>query len=146
MSTTTTQECISTCNRLLRGEISAVETYGQAIEKFAGEPEVAVLRRIRDDHRESVSKLKANIMSMGGNPDTDSGAWGTFAKGVEGAAKFFGERSAVAALREGEEFGIGLYDAAMEDDDVLPDCKNLIATELRPPLNVHISSLEAIGG
>src|SRR5690606_36892790 len=128
------------CNRLLRGEISAVETYGQAIEKFAGEPEVATLRRIQDEHRESVAKLKANVLTMGGTPDTDSGAWGTFAKGVEATAKLFGESSAVAALRQGEEFGIGLYEAALEDEDVLPECKTLITQQLLPKLRTHLST------
>ncbi|GAA5483486.1 DUF2383 domain-containing protein [Haloferula sargassicola] len=146
MSATIHQECIDVCNRLLRGEISAVETYGQAIDKFSKESEASVLRRIQDEHRASVAKLKANIISMGGLPDTESGGWGKFAHGVEATAKLFGEKSAVSALKQGEEFGIGLYESALEDDDVLPDCKSLISSQLMPPLRTHLSSLAAIGG
>ncbi len=145
MSTTIQKDCIDVCNRLLRGEISAVETYAQAIERFEGEPEVTVLRRIQDEHRASVAKLKAHVISMGGQPDSDSGAWGNFAKGVEGAAKLFGEKSAVSALKQGEEFGIGLYESALNDEDVLPDAKTMITTDLLPRLRTHLSSLSAIG-
>jgi hypothetical protein len=42
--------CIDVCNRLLRGERSAVETYDKAIEKYGSEPAAATLRRIRDEH------------------------------------------------------------------------------------------------
>ncbi|MBB5350079.1 hypothetical protein HNR46_000300 [Haloferula luteola] len=146
MNTTLHTECIEVCNQLLRGEISAVETYGQAIEKFAGEPEVGTLRRVQDEHRESVAKLKANILEMGGVPESNSGAWGTFAKGVEATAKLFGEASAVAALRQGEEFGIGLYEAAIENDDVMPECKSLIRMQLLPKLRTHLVTLSALEG
>ena len=38
----TTATNTDTLNSLLRGEISAAETYNQALEKFAGEPEEVV--------------------------------------------------------------------------------------------------------
>src|SRR5690606_31544821 len=87
MRATQTEHCIDICNSLLRGEISAVETYTQAIEKFRDEPEVSLLEDIRRDHVESANRLRQNIHTMGGQPSNDSGAWGTWAKGVEGAAK-----------------------------------------------------------
>src|SRR5262245_58284213 len=42
-----------TLNSLLRGEISAVETYLQAEDKFAGDADAESLRRMRDDHQEA---------------------------------------------------------------------------------------------
>ena len=53
MSTTLiNEECIKTCNSLLRGELSAVETYAKAIEKYPETPATAELTRIQSEHRE----------------------------------------------------------------------------------------------
>lgn len=142
--TPSTDSCIHVCNELLRGEISACETYEQAIEKFRGDPGTTALERIRDEHRDSVRKLRANVEKMGGRPSTDSGAWGVFAKTVEGTAKLFGDASAVAALRQGEEHGIDEYTSALENPDVLDDCKTLISTQLLPRLRTHVQELNAL--
>src|SRR6185436_15999874 len=55
----TNQICIETCNKLLRGELSAVETYQQAIAKFAEGGERPVLERILADHQDSVRTLQS---------------------------------------------------------------------------------------
>ena len=92
-TTTPNDHCIDICNGLLRGELSAVETYGQAIDKYAGSPVTEELRRIRADHSRSANWLSANVREMGGVPQKDSGAWGLFANAVQGAANLFGENS-----------------------------------------------------
>src|SRR5262245_33173406 len=99
---TTTQTTIDTLSALLRGELSAVETYRQAEEKFKGETEEPKLREIRDEHMQSVNLLREHIHGKGGESSDSSGAWGTFASLVEGAAKAFGKTSALRALKEGE--------------------------------------------
>lgn len=142
--TPSTDTCIEICNDLLRGEISACETYDQAIEKFSDHPAAIALERMRDEHRDSAMKLRANVESMGGRPATDSGAWGVFAKTVEGTAKLFGESSAVAALRQGEEHGIDEYVSALESPDMLAECKTLISTQLLPRLRTHVEALNAL--
>lgn len=91
---------IKVLNSLLRGEISAVETYNQAIEKFTGEQESVVLQRLKTEHVESAAILREQVTQAGGTPDTSSGAWGAFAKGVEGTAKLLGESTALKAGRE----------------------------------------------
>ena len=53
--------------------------------------------------------LRDAIVACGGTPAEGSGAWGTFAKVVEGGAKVFGEKAAVAALEEGEDHGLADY-------------------------------------
>lgn len=146
MNTTTTnnEHCIKTCNSLLRGELSAVETYNQAIEKFSEKNDCSELVRIRDEHAYAVGKLRANVTEMGGTPDTDSGAWGNFAKSVQGAANLFGEDSGLKALQQGEEHGQSDYQDALDDDEVLPACKQLIQTELLPKVNEHIAALKRL--
>ncbi len=147
MSTTheKSSHCIDVCNRLLRGELSAVETYNRAIEKFSAEPEVVVLTRIRYEHVISDTTLQENVRKMGGNHEIDSGAWGSLAKTMQAAANFFGENSAVCSLRTGEKTGREDYEKALEDQDVMPACKDLIRAELLPRVDEHIAALERLG-
>ncbi len=139
-----TEHCIKVCNELLRGERSAVETYSQAIEKHGKAPMIGELGTIRDEHAESVSRLTANVRQMGGEPDTDSGAWGAFAKTVQGAANLFGADSAVASLQRGEEKGRSDYDDALADPKVMDGCKAMIRDELLPRVHRHIATLERL--
>lgn len=137
-----TEHCIDACNSLLRGEISAVETYGQAIDKYAEEPEIAILIRIQSEHQKADELLRDNILEMHGVPQTESGAWGATAKAIQAAANFFGESSAIRSLQQGEELGQSAYEAALDDDQVLPECKTMIRDQLLPMVNEHITRLE----
>ncbi len=141
-SSTVTQDCIDVCNRLLRGELSAVETYRQTIQKFEGDPAVTTLRQIQSEHEFAAELLRNNVLEMGGDPSTDSGAWGAFANTVQGVAKVFGESSALKSLQQGEEHGLDDYEDALEDDDVMPGCKDMIRSELMPRVRQHIASLQ----
>lgn len=139
-----TDHCIDICNKLLRGERSAVETYEGAIEKHGDDPNLDELRRIRQEHAEHVMVLEDNVRSMGGTPDTDSGAWGTFANAVQSAASLFGASSGVEALQNGERNGRKDYENAIEDEHVMPGCKDLIRTKLLPRTESHITTLERL--
>lgn len=136
------EHCIKVCNSLLRGELSAVETYAQAIDKHGSGSATKELRRIRSEHSLSANRLSANVRNMGGQPDTDSGAWGIFASAIQCAANLFGPDSAIDSLRRGEEAGRSDYQDALLDDDVLAECKLMIREELLPRVIHHISSLE----
>lgn len=135
---------IDALNSLLRGEISATETYNQALEKFAGRPAEAELRRLRDEHRTAANDLRRHVHEHAGDPSTGSGAWGAWAKFVEGTAKVFGETAALKALKEGEEHGIKSYQDALEDDDLSADCKALIRTHLLPQTQAHVPVLDRL--
>jgi hypothetical protein len=63
--TTETSRCIDVCNDLLSGELSAIETYSDTINKYAGEPEVVILKTIREDPIDSANRLRKNVKSMG---------------------------------------------------------------------------------
>lgn len=133
-----------TLNRLLRGEIAATETYQQAMGK-AGDEEAKAneLRRLRDDHREAANTLRQHIHQHGGKPEQHSGAWGAFAKAVEGTAKVFGNTSAFKALKEGEEHGVKDYEAALKEN--LPDeCKDLIRNDLLPRTRAHVPMIDRL--
>jgi uncharacterized protein (TIGR02284 family) len=101
---------VDTLNSLLRGEISAVETYDQALEKLNDDVSITQqLAQCRSSHEQRVSLLRNEVASRGGEPATGSGALGTFAKLVEGGAKAFGKKAAIAALEEGEDHGLKQY-------------------------------------
>ena len=122
MANTTTQTA-TTLDSLLRGEMSAIETYRMAIEKLAGsnEPGVADLQRMQRDHRDAADALWQRLERKGERPSEGSGAWGAFAKAVEGTAKLFGNQAAIKALKEGEEHGLGEYEEAIENGELPSD-------------------------
>ena len=103
-------DTIDSLNSLLRGEISACETYRQAIAKVSDEPSLrTALQESLSSHESRAQLLRERITQLGGKPAEGSGAWGTFAKLVEGGAKAFGDKAAIAALEEGEDHGLKDY-------------------------------------
>lgn len=139
------EHCIEICNGLLRGERSAVETYGIAVKKYAENPDIsAELDRIGGEHAVAVRELEANVRSMGGTPDDSSGAWGTIATAVQSVANLFGAGSALESLQQGEKSGQTDYENALGDVEVMAECKNLIRTKLLPPVQKHIATLESL--
>jgi uncharacterized protein (TIGR02284 family) len=122
---------IEKLNSFLRGERSAVETYNQAIEKLDDEPSIQqTLRSLRDSHSTRVRELSSRILTLGGKPDETSGAWGSFAKLVEGSAKLFGKAAAIGALEEGEDHGKRLY--ADNLDELSEGTKQFITSQIMP--------------
>jgi uncharacterized protein (TIGR02284 family) len=116
-SVSTQNQTVDVLNSFLRGEISAVETYRQALEKVQ-QPQVQTqLKTCMQSHAQRVDALSAEIRTLGGSPATSSGVWGSFAKAVEAGAKTFGEKAAVAALEEGEDHGRNDYRREIEKLD-----------------------------
>jgi demethoxyubiquinone hydroxylase (CLK1/Coq7/Cat5 family) len=99
------QKNVDQLNSFLRGEMSAVETYRQALEALKSSTHVSKLTECKQSHEQRVAILTDEIRKLGGKPAESSGAWGTFAKAVEGGAKALGEKTAIAALEEGEDHG-----------------------------------------
>ncbi len=100
-------------NSLLRSEISATESYAQALPRFASD--VEVLREIAREHGQAVSDLRAAIQRVGGVPDESSGVFPALpAKAVQGPAQVFGEAAALRALKDVEERGLGDYQDAIK--------------------------------
>jgi demethoxyubiquinone hydroxylase (CLK1/Coq7/Cat5 family) len=109
MQNTTQNTTVATLNGFLRGEISAVETYRQALDKLQSSPSRMELEECRRSHARRVERLRQEVVRLGGTPEEDSGAWGAFAKLVEGSAKVLGEKAAISALEAGEDHGLKLY-------------------------------------
>jgi uncharacterized protein (TIGR02284 family) len=123
-------ESVDVLNSFLRGEISAVETYRQALEKV-NQPQVRTqLQDCLQSHAQRVNALSDQIRTLGGSPATSSGVWGSFAKAVEAGAKTFGESAAIAALEEGEDHGRNDYRRDVSKLD--PSTKQFIQSSIIP--------------
>lgn len=139
---TTTDQTLDTCNALLRGEISAVESYTQAIQTFDTHASDLELQRMRQNHLENVFELQKLVTQCGGEPVTGSGVWGGFAQALEGASTLFGESPALKVLQAGESHGISQYENALASDDVSAEAKTLIRKVLLPNLASHLIELQ----
>ena len=137
----TMQDRVEPLNRLLRGELSAVETYQQALEKVTTRSCAFELERIQDEHQQAVGLLREQIREFGGIADEGSGAWGLFAQTVEGSAALFGEAAALKALREGEEHGLKEYQEIMNEPSLRPEFKELLTERLELRQREHIGTL-----
>jgi len=134
-------------NRLLRSELSAVETYQQALdkerEKFGHETEFQQLNAILAEHQQAASQLTTQIQQLGGTPVQDSGAWGMWAKIVMATAKLMGDKAALKALKEGEESGLKEYQGALHDTTTPSEVKTVL-NSLLPKQQAHIRTLDGL--
>lgn len=146
MAETMTRTAVDQLNSLLRGEISAAETYRIAIDKAEDgrAAELASLREISREHGEHARKLRDEIRRLGGEADDSSGAWGAWAKTVEGVSSLFGDASALKALKEGEEHGRKDYQDALDHLDA--SSRRLIVETMIPAQQRHVDILDAMIG
>jgi demethoxyubiquinone hydroxylase (CLK1/Coq7/Cat5 family) len=106
---TPNEDVLGTLNSFLRGEISAVETYKQALDKIKDPAVRSQLQTCEQDHEKRIELLRERITSLGGKPDQGSGAYGVWAKLLQGGGNLLGEKTALAALEEGEDHGLSDY-------------------------------------
>ena len=141
-----TGEAVRQLNSLLRGEISAAETYRMAIDKVAdtGNASAGLLREIQEEHGRAAQGIRDRIRELGGEPSDSSGAWGAWAKTVQGTANLLGDNTALKSLKEGEEHGLKDYQEAV--DDVDPTSAQLIQNQLIPAQQRHINLLDQLIG
>jgi uncharacterized protein (TIGR02284 family) len=136
------QKSVEQLNSFLRGEISAEETYRQALQKVKDTSTRGQLEQCAQSHHRSAELLKERIIQLGGKPSEGSGAWGAFAKIVEAGSTAFGEKAAVAALEEGEDHGLKDYQRDLSDLD--SESRTLIENTLLPAQQRTHSTLSAL--
>jgi uncharacterized protein (TIGR02284 family) len=121
---------VETLNSFLRGEISAVETYRQAIGRVSDERLRSDLEDCLHDHEHRVESIRERVEKLGGTPVGSSGLWGTFAKLVQGGADLLGDKTAIQALEEGEDHGLADYQRDM--DKTHGEARRFVRMELLP--------------
>src|SRR3954469_10237789 len=140
-------ETVRQLNSLLRGEISAAETYRMAIEKLgdsdkAATASVGLLRQMQEDHGRAAQALRDRIREMGGEASDSSGVWGAWAKFTQGTSNLFGDAAALKSLKEGEEHGMKDYQEALDDVDMTS--AELVQNQLLPAQMRHIQTLDQL--
>ena len=138
---------VNDLNKCLRGELSAIETYRQALDKnraqYSSDAKFAQLSQMLRDHEETAARIRGVIQQLGGTPSDDSGAWGTWSKTVMGTAKLFGDKAALKALKEGEENGIKDYESVLRDPNVPAQVKDTFTSALSKEQQ-HVQQLDRL--
>ena len=137
-------DSVDTLQSLLRGEIAAIETYQQALEKFENGAARGELNEMLAQHRDTVGTLQRLVLDRGGEPETKSGVWGSWATLVTGTAKVIGTAATLRALREGEEHGVKVYEQAIADEGVDGEARNLARMRFLPAQHAHIARLQRL--
>jgi len=102
------EQSIQTLNSFLRGEISAVETYREALARLASHDKEQALRACLASHERRVEVLRGQIRGLGGEPVAAAREPGPFARLGEGSAVLL-DSDVVSLLEEGEDQGLELY-------------------------------------
>lgn len=129
-------------DELIRGEISAVESFDTVINKVKDTSELTKLSELRQDHMRAVENLKKFAAGEVEGKTDSSGPWGTFTTAFAGGASFFGDKAAINALKVGEQHGLNEYQEALADDGIRPEVKELIRSELIPNQERHLAVIE----
>src|SRR6266540_4579784 len=130
-STNKKESVVDALNELLRGELSAVESYDKALPAVDNQPRMgADLRTCRASHEARAERLRAAILQIGGEPSHEAGAWGAFAKTVTTGARTLGVKAVISTLEEGEDHGLKEYKEAIPHLD--PGLQRLVSDELYP--------------
>jgi hypothetical protein len=127
-------------NKILRGEISAVEAYEQVIPTFTSERDRFLLSEIRNEHDRNVEKLRSLVEHSRFAPNEDSGTWGTVVTTIVGAANLMGNTAALKALEEGEEHGLKLYQEGLKYN-LTDEELDMFTEDFIPGLERHIASV-----
>jgi uncharacterized protein (TIGR02284 family) len=135
-------EAVEDLNALLKGELSAVETYSQALPKVENKEIASVLSDALASHKKRVGKLTDAIKDFGGTPEYDSGVWGSWAKVLSGGASVFGDDATVAALEQEEDACSSDYEWRLVR--MHGDHRNLVKDELLPEQQRYRSLLSEL--
>ncbi len=138
-------------NQLLITELSAVETYEQALQEkewkvLGPDPQILELYHILVDHIQAASRLGMEVQRLGGKPVNGTRAWASWSHLRMDAVRFMGDagrggdKAALEALKEGEESGLEDYRAVLHDRALPPEIKPLIRA-LETKQQAHVRAL-----
>lgn len=113
----TTKATISALNRLLRGEMSAVNAYDIGIESVDAHPR-NILRTCRNSHAHRCDMLRDRILLLGEEPAEGPGIWGTVTTALTNGAVAMGDDRVIALLEQGEDHGVAEYAKILRDEKV----------------------------
>lgn len=133
-----------TLNKLIRGELAAVESYDTALKKIENSDEKMKLQTIRNTHQDAADKLKVFVAQKEKKEVKDSGIWGDVTKTYEGGASLLGNKTAVKALSQGEEHGLKEFRTALKDEKLPREIRQMIETQLIPNQERNLKTLKSL--
>lgn len=140
-----TRYSVSQLNRMLRGELAAVETYRMLLESLCATSDACdELEDCLSSHEERVVVLHEAILILSGDPSPSSGLWGVFARVVARAAQAFGGTSAIAALKQGEVHGLCDYSDDLTDPELDMQIKLVVSKRLLPAQRATYERISAL--
>lgn len=136
--------CVFALNSLLKKELSAIESYEDALSRFAGETLVDDLVLIRNEHFSAVETLREHVINLGGDPCMRSSPWGSFALEISSTSSLLQPEATLAALRRGEENGLTNSEEVAAHDELPEEDRKLISSQLLPQLRMHMQTLDRL--
>jgi hypothetical protein len=133
-------------NRLLKNELSALETYHQAFVAIGNSGGALELLRVQEDHIQAAEALLRFIARRGEIAEPASELWGIFARFTDGSVQMLGRGVTLRVLREGEEQVAKDYEGALNDRYLDPDLRRLIERDLLPPQRTHVLIIKSLIG
>jgi uncharacterized protein (TIGR02284 family) len=128
---TTTEEMVEVLNDLIMINNDRIEGYKTAIEdsKDRDTDLHAIFTNMMDESREYVSELSAHVTEKGGEVETDTTNMGKIYRAwmdVKTAISGHDRKSVLAACEFGEDAAQKAYKSALNDEDLDPECRELI--------------------
>ena len=139
---TTQVEHAAALNSLLRGELSAIESYEYALNRFEGESQEFALHRIAKNHRHAAAALRWQVLAQGGEPTRESRPWEYFNSIKPGTPASERFRDVLVALRRGEEYAMEAVKETANSELPSEDCFRMLVDQLLPQTRAHLSALE----
>lgn len=128
---------------LYHGELAAERSYGRAAQRFAGQPEEAVLQRLELAHAEASQRIAEEIRAAGMVVPEPMGVWETFAETAEAVAGFINDDIALHVLQRGEQIGVHAYEKALASPYVTIALYRLL-TDLLSACRGHLRELRGL--
>jgi hypothetical protein len=126
--------------KILRGELSAVEAYEKVIERNGSHVHFSTLAQIKSEHEFAINRLRQMITEKGEFPSEDSGVWGRFVKALIAGSALISDETMIKTLHEGEEHGLIEYQQFL-DMGPLASEEEQVRSYFIPAQERHISQL-----
>ncbi len=120
---------IKILNSLIATTIDSVDGYNAAADSADNTDFRQIFRERANERGEVVSKLQNQVQTLGGNPEDDGTA-------IAGAHRFFmnlrdsltstDDEAVVAEVERGEDVIKAKYEAALDEADLSPACRELV--------------------
>ncbi len=120
---------IKILNSLIATTIDSVDGYEAASDKADNTNFRGIFRDRASERREVVAKLQGHVGSLGGNPEDDGttiAAAHRFFMGLRDSLTSTDDEAVIAEVERGEDAIKAKYEAALEDTDLSPACRELV--------------------